>query len=311
MHVPVVMQAPVGPAATPELVIAVSSAGGLGCLAASWTPVAVLREQIRQIRRAVDRPFCVNLVLAFEQHERLEVLAEERVPAVSFSWGVARSAIARAQAAGATVMVQVGDARAGVDAVSAGAHVLIAQGAEAGGHVQGRMPRDRLIRELRRRVAVPLLAAGGIAGPSSAAAAIALGASGVAVGTAYLAAEEADVHPDYRQRLFKAQASDTCLTELFDVGWPNAPHRVLRNSTLAAWRAAGRPPRGHRPGENEPIATRSARAIVRYSDAQPTRDTRGDVQAMALYAGCGVGDLRHAEPAASITARLVESCTHS
>jgi NAD(P)H-dependent flavin oxidoreductase YrpB (nitropropane dioxygenase family) len=307
MRVPVVMQAPVGPAATVALVVAVSSAGGLGCLAASWTPVPTLREQIRDIQRQLDRPFGVNLVLAFDQHERLELVAEEQVPVVSLSWGVDRWAIARARAAGATVMVQVGDAQAGVQAVSAGADLLVLQGVEAGGHVQARMPLRRLIRELRGRVGVPLFAAGGVAEPSALAAALAAGASGVAAGTAYLAADEADVHAVYRDRLFNAHAADTCLTELFDVGWPNAPHRVLRNSTLEAWHAAGCPPPGHRPGENQPLGTRAGQPIVRYSDAQPTSDTHGDIEAMALYAGCGVDHVRHKEPASAITTRLLRA----
>jgi nitronate monooxygenase len=311
VRAPVVMQAPIGPAATPELVVAVSSAGGLGCLAASWTPVAVLAEQIRAIRRVLDRPFAVNLVLRFGQEERLELLAEERVPVVTLSWGVERSAIARAKAAGATVMVQVGDAAAGLAAVAAGADILVVQGAEAGGHVEARLPLERLVGELRRRVKAPLVAAGGIAGPSSVAAALALGAVGVAAGTAFLAAEEADVHPVYRERLLAARATDTCLTELFDVGWPDAPHRVLRNSTLEGWRAAGCPEPGRRPGEGEPVATRAGRPIVRYSDAQPTGDTDGDVEAMALYAGCGVEELRRLEPAAAITARLLEGAARA
>ena len=74
------MQAPLGRGAAAPLAVAVSQAGGLGTLGASWTEPAALREQIRSIGRATDRPFCVNLVLDFEQDERLEVAIEERVP---------------------------------------------------------------------------------------------------------------------------------------------------------------------------------------------------------------------------------------
>ena len=83
-----IMQAPLGGCATPQLVGAVSQAGGLGTLAASWTEPDLLRERIRLITRATDRPFCVNLVLEFEQAERLEVVAEERAPIISFSFGL-------------------------------------------------------------------------------------------------------------------------------------------------------------------------------------------------------------------------------
>jgi nitronate monooxygenase len=103
-----VMQAPLGRGAGVALAAEVSRAGGLGTLGAS----ASLREQIRSIVRATDRPFCVNLVLDFEQDERLEVAVEERVPWVSFSFGLRPELVARARAGCARVLVQVASARA-------------------------------------------------------------------------------------------------------------------------------------------------------------------------------------------------------
>ena len=100
------MQAPVGSAATARLASEVSQAGGLGSLGASWTEPRVLRERIRSITRVTDRPFCVNLVLDFEQDERLEVALEERAPIVSFSFGLRPQLIARAHSGGARVLVQ-------------------------------------------------------------------------------------------------------------------------------------------------------------------------------------------------------------
>jgi nitronate monooxygenase len=301
MQLPAVMQAPIGPASTVELVTAVGAAGGLGCLAASWTPLPRLRDQVRRIRAALDGPFCVNLVLAFDQRERLELLVEERVPAISFSWGVDAAAIARAHGGGATVLVQVGDPAAAVAAAAAGADVVIAQGVEAGGHVQSSTPLLELLAAVRGRVRVPLLAAGGIAGPAAARAARAAGADGVVAGTAFLATQEADVHPHYLARVLAAGAGDAVLTGLFDGGWPDAPHRVLRNSTWRTARAAS----GSRPGAGETVATIGRHAIPRYSDAQPTRAMAGDIEAMALYAGAGVGEVRRSERAADITRRLL------
>jgi NAD(P)H-dependent flavin oxidoreductase YrpB (nitropropane dioxygenase family) len=107
-----VMQAPLGRGAGVALAAGVSRAGGLGTLGASWTDPASLREQIRSIVRATDRPFCVNLVLDFEQDERLEVAVEERVPWVSFSFGLRPELVARARAGCARVLVQVASARA-------------------------------------------------------------------------------------------------------------------------------------------------------------------------------------------------------
>ena len=96
------MQAPIGPATTPELVASVSAVGALGTVAASWTEPSKLRDQIRAIRSATSNPFCVNLVLAFDQRERLELVLAERVPVVSFSWGTDPDLIGRARAAGAS-----------------------------------------------------------------------------------------------------------------------------------------------------------------------------------------------------------------
>lgn len=282
-----VMQAPIGPAATPELVRAVCWAGGLGCLAASWTPIGLLREQVAAIQGSLDEPFCVNLVLDFDQAERLELLIEERVPAISFSWGIDAGAIGRCRDAGVTVLVQVAGPDEARRAAAAGADILIAQGVEAGGHVQARDPLLHVLREVTAATSLPVLAAGGIADEAAVKAARTAGAAGVAAGTAYLGAEEADVHPSYRESVLAARTEDTVLTELFAVGWPDAPHRVLRNSTFRAWEAAGRPP------------------TVRHSDAQPTSRAGEDAEAMALYAGTGVRHVHAVEAAAEITARLL------
>ena len=154
------MQAPVGSAATARLACEVSRAGGLGALGASWTEPGVLRERIRSIGRVTDRPFCVNLVLDFDQEERLEVALEERAPIVSFSFRLRPHLVARAHAAGATVLVQVASADTARAAAEAGADALVVQGVEAGGHVQGVVGLLPLLAEVRRAVSLPLLAAG-------------------------------------------------------------------------------------------------------------------------------------------------------
>jgi len=297
------MQAPIGPATSWELVAAVTAAGGLGTLAASWTELGELRDQIGRVRSAVSKPFCVNLVLAFDQRERLDLALACGVPVVSFSWGVDPLLIGLAREAGVTVLVQVGDLAHAKAAAAAGANGLIAQGVEAGGHVEGTAPLLALVGEIRS-VGLPVIAAGGIADGPAAQDAIKAGARAVACGTAFLAATEADVHPDYQARIVAAEALDTQLTDLFDVGWPNAPHRVIRNSTLVSWELAGTPSPGSRSGEGEVIAERYGSPIVRYSDAQPTRLTNGDVEAMAMYAGTSVSHVRQIAPASAITTRI-------
>ena len=304
-----VMQAPIGPATTPELVSAVTSTGALGALAASWTKPGTLRRQLRAIRAAAGTDYCVNLVLAFDQRERLEVVLDEGARYVSFSWGIDGELIGRARERGAVVLVQVGDVASALDAAECGAQILIAQGVEAGGHVQGRTPLLELVGELRRVFELPIVASGGIGDVASARAALEAGASAVACGTAYLVAHEADVHPTYLERLLHAAATDTVLTTLFDVGWPDAPHRVLRNDTYTTWESAGRPTRGTRDGEGEVVGARNASPIVRYSDAQPTRSTTGDIDAMALYAGTSVGHVHQRASARAITEALALALT--
>ena len=298
------MQAPIGPAATPELVIAVSGTGALGSLAASWTDIDVLHKQIRRIAAATDRPFCVNLVLAFDQRDRLEAALEEGAPLISFSWGIDHVLISRAHVAGGTVLVQVGDVTGAIAAEAAGADLIIVQGLEAGGHVQSTTPLLELLPAVRRAIRRPIVAAGGIADSEGVRYALAAGADAVACGTAFLAASEADVHPHYLDRVLHAQASDTILTRLFDGGWPGAPHRVIRNETVARWEETGSQVRGARPGEGDIIAYRQARPVLRYGDAQPTRDTSGDIGAMAMYAGQSVVHVKRSELGSSIVQRL-------
>jgi nitronate monooxygenase len=299
-----VMQAPMGPAATPALAAAVSEAGGIGSLGASWTEPDALRSQLLEIRRLTERPVCVNLVLAFEQAERLELVLDEGVELISFSWGVDAALAGRAHAAGATVMAQAGSAAEARAAMDAGCDAIVAQGIEAGGHVQGEIGVLALVAELSRSLPVPVLAAGGIADGRGVQAAMAAGAAGAVIGTRFLATPEADVHPDWAARLIAASAADTVLTGLFDGGWPDAPHRVLRNSTYRAWEAAGRPPAGSRPGEGEIVARHLDVEIERYAADEPRRATEGDLEAMCLYAGQGVGLVTAIEPAAEVVSRI-------
>jgi nitronate monooxygenase len=298
------MQAPLGPAASPALVAAVSGAGGIGCLGASWTEPAALRAQIGAIRRLTDRPFCVNLVLAFDQSERLEVCAEEGVELVSFSWGVGPEPVARAHAAGCSVLVQVGSAADAVAAAEAGCDVIVAQGVEAGGHVEGTIELRALLGEVIPAVDRPVIAAGGIVDAAGVQGVIAAGAVGAAMGTRFLATPEADVHPGYAARLIAAGPADTVRTTLFDGGWPDAAHRVLENSTYRRWVRAGRPPSGERPDEGEIVAELDGLPIPRYSADEPRRATAGDIEAMCLYAGMGVGRIAAVEPAAEVVARI-------
>jgi NAD(P)H-dependent flavin oxidoreductase YrpB (nitropropane dioxygenase family) len=154
----------------------------------------------------------------------------------------------------------------------------------------------------------PVVAAGGIADGRGLAAALALGAAGAWIGTRFLVSHEAAIHPRYRERVLQANESDTVFLEnLFDVGWPNAPHRTLKNQTVAAWETAGCPPSGKRPGEGEVIGTSgSIGRIVHYQSYTPGPDVEGDIDIMSLWAGQSVGLVSKLQSAGDIVREIAD-----
>lgn len=296
-----IIQAPIGGAASAALAAAVSGAGGLGSVTTGFGG-AVAREKIREVRAGTSRPFSVNLLMSYPYDEELEVCLEERVPVVSFFWGDPSPHVERCHAAGATLLLQVGSVEEARRAVDAGVDIIVAQGWEAGGHVRGDVATLPLVPSVVDAVApTPVVAAGGIADGRGLAAVLALGAAGAWIGTRFLASEEASVHPDYRERVLNGTAAETVYTTLFDVTWPAAPHRVLRNSTIAAWEMAGRPPSGKRPGEGEALASDAyGFTTVRYQSSTARSDHEGDIEAFPLWAGQGVGLVNRVQPASEI-----------
>src|SRR6185436_309764 len=248
IEVPII-QAPMGGAVGPALAAAVSNAGGLGTLALWGADVSRLRQLVRETRALTAKPFAVNLNLEFPQEERLDACLQEGVPVISFFWGDPSGLVTRAKSGGATVLHTVGTAEEARRAVASGVDVVVAQGWEAGGQVRGKVATMPLIPAVVDAVGpVPVFAAGGIADGRGLAAALALGASGAWIGTRFLASNEVTIHPRYRERILQATEDDTVyLEELFDIDWPKAPHRVLRNGTVAAWEAAGRRQRASGP----------------------------------------------------------------
>jgi NAD(P)H-dependent flavin oxidoreductase YrpB (nitropropane dioxygenase family) len=303
---PVVL-APMGGAVTPRLAAAVSNAGGLGMLPLTWTSPDDIASVVEETLQQTERPFGVNLGLAWDQRQRLAAALGAGVRVVSFFWGDASGVIGEAREAGALVFVTVGTAEEGRAAAAAGADVVVAQGWEAGGHVWGSVSTLALVPRVVDAVApVPVVAAGGIADGRGLAAVLALGAAGAWAGTRFLAATEAGIHPDYRRRILAAGETDTFYGTLFDRGWPDAPHRTLRNSTVEAWEQAGQPPSGSRPGEtDEPASRADGSPINRYASSTPTAAMAGDIEPLPHWAGQGVGLVTREESAAAIVSSLV------
>jgi NAD(P)H-dependent flavin oxidoreductase YrpB (nitropropane dioxygenase family) len=304
-----IAQAPTGSIAGPELCAAVSGAGALGALGLTWTEPDEAARQVRAVRAAVgDLPFLVNFVLHFPSRA-LNAVLDAGAPVIGFSWGDPTPFVPAVRAAGARLAIQVTHPDGARRACDLGADMLICQGIEAGGHVQSTASlADLLPRVVGAAAGVPVIAAGGIADGAGIARALRAGASAAMLGTRFVATRESRAHLAYKAALVAASgAADTALTVCFDGGWPYAAHRVLRNSTLNAWEAAGCPPTGTRPGEGESVArSTGGEPILRYEDTAPRDGMTGDVAGMCLYAGAGVGEVRDVPPAAALVRRLWE-----
>ena len=303
-----IIQAPIASATCPELAAAVSNSGGLGMLSVTWRQPDEIRAVIRETRSLTQKPFGINLVLENNVHDRLNICLEEGVKIVSLFWGAPNSYIRASHHADALVLHSVGSVSEAQDAAAAGADVIVAQGWEAGGHVCGEVSTLTLVRAVVDAVTpIPVVAAGGIADGRGIAAVFALGASAAWLGTRFVASKEAMAHHSYKQKLVAAGVGDTIHSMLFDVGWENAPHRVLRNSTVEMWEKAGRPPRGERPNEGQVVARKTdGTPVVRYSFSMPLETMQGDVEGLAHYAGQSVGLIRDIQPAARIVQQLKE-----
>jgi len=152
---------------------------------------------------------------------------------------------------------------------------------------------------------VPVVAAGGSADGRGLAAALTLGACGVWMGTRFVASAESGNHPDYKAKITEAKFSDLVETTLFDGGWPESPHRVIRNSTLTRWEQAGRPVPGARPGEGERIGTfPNGMPMLRYNVSTPWASMEGDWEAGPHYAGASAALVHQVEPVGHILSRI-------
>lgn len=234
-----IVQAPIGGLSVPALAGAVSRAGGLGMMAITWLEPEEIRESIRALRELTDRPFGVNVIIDPQdppRDERVEVALEAGAPLISLFWGDPAPYVDRIHRAGALAALTVGSAEEARGAVDAGVDIIVAQGWEAGGHVWGEVSTLTLVPAVVDAVGTtPVIAAGGIADGRGLAAVLALGAGAAWMGTRFVASVEAPAHPDYVARVLGAAETGTFHSKLFDIGWPDAAHRVLRNATIDAW----------------------------------------------------------------------------
>jgi len=302
-----VVQAGMGSVARHELAAAVSEAGGLGTIAGARAPIAA---EISAARALTGRPIAVNLLLPFLRPGDAEAAAA--ADAIITFWGPPRRLAAN------TWIHQCGSVEEAKAAAAAGADMVIAQGVEAGGHVRGSLPMLELLGRVRAAVNIPVLAAGGIVDLEGVTAALDGGAGAAVAGTRFLLSDECRAHPEYKQRCLDAR--ETILTELFGLGWPHAPHRVIPNDATRRWLGGdSRGPRWIR-GANHVIApfvsripsSLQARAITGQRPSQPllgpqppTDDGPANlVDSGPLYAGINVARITDIRPAAELVKAL-------
>jgi NAD(P)H-dependent flavin oxidoreductase YrpB (nitropropane dioxygenase family) len=232
-----------GTATTAPLVAAVSNAGGFGTLGTSAFNAATLDTEVAAILERTEKPFGINHLLFQIQEDMFAVTLRARPAIVAFAWARKdqdlRDYFRRAHDVGCKVMYSAGEVPEAIRAAEAGADVLVAQGTEAGGHVVW-MASLPLVPMMVESVApLPVLSAGGIADGRGLAAALALGAEGVLLGTRFMATPEAPIHPNFKQAIVKSDGHDTVLTEIPDLAsqrvWPGAMSRAQRNKFIERW----------------------------------------------------------------------------
>jgi nitronate monooxygenase len=307
-----IISAGMGGVALAELAAAVSQAGGLGTIGLVGLGPEGVANEVASARRLTAKPLAGNLLVPFLRPGIVEAVVRTPIQALTFFWGDAReyvNSIRLAHDAGIKVIWQCGSPDDACWAKDAGSDAVIAQGFEAGGHVRGTTTSMALIPEIRDAIGdLPLIAAGGFADGRGLAAALALGADGVALGTRFLASTEAAAHSVYRERILDANARDTIHTTLFDAGWPDAPHRVLRSEAVKRWEAAGRPAPGDRPNEGVTVAQSRrpeiAVPLVSYTVMPPCDYISGAIEELPFYAGQSCTLVREILPAGEIVRRI-------
>lgn len=195
-----------------HLAAAVSEAGGMGLIGAGGMPAELVREQIRKGKELTDKPFGVNIMLMNPEADQIaKVVVEEGIQVVTTGAGNPSKYMEMWKAAGIKVIPVVASVAMAYMMEKAGADAVVAEGMESGGHI-GSLTTMALVPQVVDRVSIPVIAAGGIADGRGIAASFMLGAEGVQVGTRFLASEECQIHPTYKQLVVDAKDTDNVVT---------------------------------------------------------------------------------------------------
>lgn len=270
--------------ATGEFAAAVSNAGGLGLIGAGGMSVEMLRDNIRKCKELTDKPFGVNLMLMHPQADEMaDLIVEEGVKIVTTGAGNPAKHIEKWKANGMKIMPVVSAVALAKKMESLGVDAVIAEGTESGGHV-GEMTTMTLVPQVVDAVNIPVIAAGGIADGRGLAAAFALGACGVQLGTCLLVAEECPIHPAYKEAVIKAKDNSTIVTGRI----AGTPVRIIKNTMAREY--VKQEKAGADKMELEKFTLGSLRRAV----------FEGDVKTGSLMAGQSAGQVNEIRPIQSI-----------
>ncbi|SMP81786.1 NAD(P)H-dependent flavin oxidoreductase [Noviherbaspirillum suwonense] len=277
-----------------ELAAAVSNAGGMGQIAvAGVAQPDLLRAEIRKARRMTDAPFGVNFPIGHLPIDALlEVAVEEGVAAVSFTGGNPNSYIRRLDGTGIRILVLVAGPEQAKKAEQAGAHVIATVGYEGGGHI-GRSDLTTMVAIplVVRAVGIPVLAGGGIADGKGLAAALALGADGVEVGTRFIAVREAFAHENYKAAVVRASSGDTVVVKR-SLGTPG---RALANAWTEKILSA----------EAEGLSRETVLSLVK-ADANERGVVHGDMENSLVWVGQSAAMVDDVPSAGELVERMVD-----
>ena len=294
-----VMLAGMGGVSYHRLVAAVSEAGGYGCFGASTLPAGELRAEMRAARALTDKPFGVDLLTALPQRllEDVALLIDEGATVFAAGLGIPHDVISMCHERNVLVLSMCGKVRHAVAAVEAGCDIVVAQGTEAGGHT-GQIATLPLVAQVVAAVGdrVPVVAAGGISDGRGLAAALALGADGVWVGTRFIATPEANTGRGFKDALVRSREDDTVISK----GFSGKPMRVVRNEVATHFE--------QHPEELKPFPDQLLAAVEGgWLHLGANEDTPGVDPARECFpAGQAVGGIDALVPAGEIVVRMVE-----
>ncbi len=291
-----IMLAGMGGVSYAELAAAVSNAGGYGVLGMAGRTPEFIRDEMRKVKSLTDKPFGVDLLAASPESltASVEIIIEEGASSFVAGLGVPMPIMEKLKKAGLKVMVVCGAVKHAVKAEQAGCDAVICQGGEGGGHtgLVGTMP---LVAQAVEAVKIPVVAAGGLYDGRGLAAALALGATGVWMGTRFIASTEAHAGELYRQAILEAADEDTIRTRSYS----GKPMRVKKNPYVEEWET--------RPQDIQPFpmqAMLSSRAGVMGGIGGQIEGLDPDRSCFAM--GQSAGGVHEVLPAAEIVAQLLK-----